>query len=66
MKQGFLTSVKNIVQDRKNGVIDEEEFRSEIISKFNEETTFKNKKQILSCILEIIPDEGLELYRELL
>ena len=66
MKQGFLAAIKDIIQDRKNGIIDEEEFLGKVISKFDEEPSIKNKKQILNCILAIIPDKGLELYRELL
>ena len=66
MKRGFLTAIKDIVQDRKNGLIDEEEFSEKICAEFNSQSLSDEEKHVLHCITKVIPNDSLSLLYETL
>lgn len=66
MQQGFLTVIKDIVQDRKNGLIDEDEFVEKICTEFNKIPLTDEANHVLRCISKVIPNDALSLLYDML
>ncbi len=66
MEQGFLTEIKDLIQERKKGQISQDEFLEKICAKFNWQSFNEEKKYVLRCILKVIPDDSLSLLYETL
>ena len=66
IKQGLITTIKDIIKDRKEGLIDENVFQDKILQEFDIDGFIEEKKYILRCLLKVVPDESLSFFYEIL